>query len=72
VLRLLARTVREPDDRKPGHTVLEVRLDLDATGLESDERMRDGAREHPLDARQEMLTCLVPSCAETENSSVPL
>ena len=71
VLRLLTRAVREPDDRESRHAVLEVRLDLDAASLESDERMRDGAREHPLHARHQMLTCLVPSCAETENSSVP-
>ena len=71
MLGLLARAVREPDDREAGHAVLEVSLDLDATGLESDERMREGAREHPLHARHQRLTCLSPSCAECENSSAP-
>ena len=68
MLRLLARAIREPDDCEPGHPVLEVRLDLDAASLESDERMGDGAREHPLHARHEKLTCLAPTCAEIENS----
>ena len=70
MLGFLARPVRETDDREPGHAVLEVRLDLDATGLESDERMRESAREHPLHARHQTLTCLAPSCAEIEYSSV--
>ena len=58
MLGLLARAVRETDDREPGHAVLQVRLDLDATGLESDKRMRESAREHPLHARHQTLTCL--------------
>jgi len=58
VLRLLTRAVREPDDRESRHAVLEMRLDLDAASLESDERVRDGAREHPLHGRVPGLTCL--------------
>ena len=38
VLRLLARAVGEPDDREPGLPAVEMRLDLDATRLEPDER----------------------------------
>ena len=68
VLRLLARAVREAHDREPGHAVLEVRLDLDATGLESDERVREGAREHPLHARRQSSRVCARSCAESGNS----
>ena len=46
VLRLLAGTVGEPDDRKAGDARLEVRLDLDATRLEPDESLSHCAREH--------------------------
>jgi hypothetical protein len=46
VLRLLARAVGEPDDRKAGHASLEMRFDLDTARLEADEGMRDSAREH--------------------------
>ena len=58
VLRLLAGAVGEPDDREPRQAALEVRLDLDAAGVEADERVGDGAREHPTHARVPMLTCL--------------
>ena len=44
--------------REPRHAVLEMRLDLDAASLETDERVRDGAREHPLHARRHEVTCL--------------
>ena len=46
LLRLLAGAVGEPDDRERGHSALEVRLDLDPTCVEPDERMRDGPRQH--------------------------
>ena len=46
VLRLLAGAVGKPDDGEAGDAVVEVSLDLDAAGIETDERMRDGAREH--------------------------
>jgi hypothetical protein len=45
-LRFLARPVGEPDDRERRQRALEVGLDLDATSFESDESMRDSAREH--------------------------
>ena len=46
LLRLLAGAVGEPDDRERGQRTLEMRLDLDATCFETDESMRDCAREH--------------------------
>ena len=46
LLRLLAGAVGEADDRERRHAELEVRLDLDAAGVEADERVRDGAGEH--------------------------
>src|SRR5215211_4936660 len=46
MLRLLAGAVGEPDDREAGDAAVEVGLDLDAAGVEADERMRDGPREH--------------------------
>ena len=58
VLRLLAGAVGEPHDREAGDAVVEVRLDLDAAGVEADERMRDGAREHSSQARLPLRTCL--------------
>ena len=51
VLRLLAGAVGEADDRETGDAVVEVRLDLDAAGVEADERMGDGAREHSSQTR---------------------
>jgi hypothetical protein len=33
-------------------------LDLHAAGIETDESMGDGAREHPTQVRVPMLTCL--------------
>ena len=47
VLRLLARAVDEPDDREAGTPSLDVRFDVDASRLQADEGVRDGAREHP-------------------------
>jgi hypothetical protein len=47
VLRLLARAIREADDRESGHAGLKVRLDLDPSRLETDESMGDRASEHP-------------------------
>jgi hypothetical protein len=46
VLRLGAGAVGEPDDGEGGNAELEVSLDLDATRLEPDEGVGDGAREH--------------------------
>src|SRR5262249_13198814 len=46
VLRLGAGAIGKPDDRETGNAVLQVRLYLDAAGLETDERVRDGACEH--------------------------
>ena len=43
---LLASTVGKPDDREAGDAVANVRLDVDATWLEADERMRDRACKH--------------------------
>jgi hypothetical protein len=51
MLRLLAGAIGEPDDGEARDAVVEVGLDLDAAGIEADERMRDGAREHSSQAR---------------------
>ena len=51
LLRLRAGAIGETDDREGGNAALQVGLDLDATGVETDERMRDGAREHSTEAR---------------------
>ena len=51
VLRLLARTVGETDDREARDPRLEMRLDLDLPRLEADERMGDRASEHPRHGR---------------------
>ncbi len=46
LLRLLAGPVGEPDDRKRRGAALEMRFDLDAARVETDQGMGDGAREH--------------------------
>ena len=46
MLRLLHRTVDEPDDREAGDAALDVHLDVDAARLEADQCVRDRAREH--------------------------
>ena len=46
VLRLLAGTVGETDDGEPGDALREVRLDLDPSRLQPDEREGDGSPEH--------------------------
>jgi hypothetical protein len=46
MLRFLARTVGEADDREPGNSRLEMRFDLDPPRLETDQRMRDRTSEH--------------------------
>jgi hypothetical protein len=46
LLRLLARTVGEAHDREARDTAVEVRLDLDAAGVEADESVRDRPCEH--------------------------
>ena len=42
----LASTVGQPDDREARQAVANVRLDVDPTRLEADERMRDRACKH--------------------------
>jgi hypothetical protein len=37
----------EADDREAGHGELDVGLDLDPTGLQPDQRVRERASEHP-------------------------
>jgi hypothetical protein len=44
--RLLAGPVGEADDREAGNAVADVRLDVDAPRLETDERMGDRACKH--------------------------
>jgi len=56
MLGLLAGAIREPDDREPGDTGLEMRLDLDLPWLETDESMSDRACEHSSDGRREGAT----------------
>ena len=53
MLRVLAGAVGEADDGEAGHAELEVGLDLDLPGIESYERMSDGAREHAPTLRRE-------------------
>jgi hypothetical protein len=48
-----------------------VGLDLDAAGIEADERMRDGAREHPTQARLPERRCLCRESAKRQYSSPP-
>ena len=55
-----ARSAR-PTIANAGHAALQVRLDLDAAGLEADERVRDGAREHPVHATAQRVSRV---CAE--------
>ena len=58
MLRLLAGAIREADDRESRQPAVEMGFHLVATGVEADERVRDGAREHPLHGRVPGLTCL--------------
>src|SRR5581483_8866231 len=44
--RFLAGAIGEADDREAGNAVANVRLDVDASRLEADERMRDRACKH--------------------------
>jgi hypothetical protein len=46
VLGFLAGTVGQADDGEARHPAVDVRLDLDAARLETDEGVGDGAREH--------------------------
>src|SRR5207302_4763657 len=57
LLRLLAGAVGQADDRERRQPVLEVRLDLDAPCVETDERMGDRPCEHAADASGEVVTC---------------
>ena len=67
LLRLLARTVGEPHDREARDTALEVRLDLDAAGVEAHESMRDRPCEHAAEASREIRARCAPNC----DKSVP-
>ena len=58
LLSLLAGAVRQTDDRERGESVLQVRLDLHAPGVETDQRMSDRPCEHVADASGEAVTCL--------------
>ena len=60
--RLLARPVGEADDREARKPVANVRLDVDPPRLETDERMRDRACKHPVEARSEAVhaVCRLP------------
>ena len=71
MFRLLAGTVCKPDDREAGYAAIEVGLDLDSTGVEADERMRDSAREHPTQARLPGRRCLCRESAKRQYSSPP-
>jgi hypothetical protein len=52
VLGLLTGAVREPDDREPGHSALEMSLDVDPPRLEAHDRVGDGSCQHASEARQ--------------------
>ena len=56
--RLLAGAVGEADDRERRHPELQVSLDLNSTGIEPDERVRDGAGEHTSKLGDEHRACL--------------
>ncbi len=68
LLRLLTGAVREPYDRERRQPVLQVRLDLDSTRVETDERVGDRPRKHPADASGEGVTCLSRVCAGSESA----
>src|SRR5215210_7764283 len=73
MLRLLARAIGEADDGEAGHAVLQVRFHLDPSGVETDERMRDGPRKHrPTLRGKELRVCVgsVPTPALTRNQHV--
>jgi hypothetical protein len=46
VLGLGARSVGEPDDGEAWKAAVDMRLHLDAPGLDADEGVGDGARKH--------------------------
>ena len=48
LLRLLARLVRQADDGESRDAALQVRFHLHGPGLEADEGMGEGTREHAL------------------------
>jgi hypothetical protein len=65
MLRLLAGTFGESDDREAGDTALQMRFDLDPARLEPDERMREGAGNHSSTLRAGLIhVCadFVPVC----------
>ena len=56
MLRFLAGSVREPDDRERRYAGLQVRLDFDLARLETDESMSDRACKHASDGRRQGAT----------------
>ena len=54
LLRFLAGTVGEPDDRQRRSTALDMRLHLHPPRLEADEGKGDRAREHASTLRQDL------------------
>src|SRR5262249_13117688 len=68
-LRLLASAVGEPDDRRGGLAVREVRFDLDASWLETNERMCCRASEHTSTVEGEALRVL-PLCVKRRSECV--
>jgi hypothetical protein len=46
MLCLLTGAIAQADERECGHAALEMSLDVDAAGIEPDQRVRGGSREH--------------------------
>src|SRR5262249_51737472 len=46
LLRFLACTIREADDREGGNAALQVSFDLDPPGVEANQGVRESSREH--------------------------
>ncbi len=63
VLRLSAGPVCETDDREARQAAVDVRLHLDPAGLEPDQSMGDGAREHTRNATERLATDECPNRA---------
>ena len=67
VLRLLAGSITEPDDRERGKIGRdEVGFDVDAPRFEADDGGGDGSGDHTSDAMAEPVTCPSRLCAESE------
>ena len=69
LLRLLARLVRQADDRERRHASLQVRLDLDRSRLEADYRVRERPGNHVQKLRVEIAR-MAPGVCRISRGSV--